>query len=188
MKTLLCCLGRKAKHKIWLSQLNLWTGSRRNVVKDSPFPSPSTRSFKLYHRLVPHKRACLQVSSFELTNSISHCKIIEKLTFRRITLKGEGPYFPSVTRKSSHKTDDKPEADSAPILPTSLHQCSVYGYLKLFKATRKGKKSKQDGFSHPSIDLWTFRTESRAITDCANPFYFDSAFCCFSFHQNFSLW
>ena len=131
MKTLLCCLGRKAKHKIWSSQLSLWTGSRRNAVKDSPCPSPSAHSFKLYYRPIPHKRAWLQVSSFELTNSISHCKIIEKLTFRRLTLTGEAPYFPSVTRKSTHKTDDKPEADGALILPTSLHQCSV---LRVFKA------------------------------------------------------
>ena len=64
-----------------------------------------------------------------------------------------------------------------PFYPPLSIGAPFYGYLKLFKATRKGKKSKQDGFSHPSIDLWTFRTESPAITDCANPFSFGSAFC-----------
>ena len=51
---------------------------------------------------------------------------------------GNSPYFPSATRNST--STDKAEAGGALILHPSLHQCTI---LRVFKATRKGKKSKQ---------------------------------------------
>ena len=51
---------------------------------------------------------------------------------------GNGPYFPSATRNST--STDKAEAGGALILHPSLHQCTI---LRVLKATRKGKKSKQ---------------------------------------------
>lgn len=48
----------------------------------------------------------------------------------------------SVTCHSTLTSPDTPEVDGALISPTP-HQCSVLGYSKLLKATRKGKKSKQ---------------------------------------------
>ena len=53
----------------------------------------------------------------------------------------ESPYLTSITRNSN--STDKPEVDGALILLPSLHQCSDLRYLKLIKATQKGKKSKQ---------------------------------------------
>lgn len=84
----------------------------------------------------------------------------------------KGPHFVSVTRNCNHQNDIF-EADGVFILPPSLHQCSVYGYLEVLEATRKGKQSKQ-GFeittgnrsrgpaASPCI-------EGRAVTNYANP-------------------
>ena len=61
------------------------------------------------------------------------------IAYQRGVEKGKsksGPYFPSVTCKSTKA--DKPEVNGALILTPSLQQCSV-----LLKATREGKKSKQ---------------------------------------------
>ena len=46
-----------------------------------------------------------------------------------------------------------------------------YGYLKLLKATRKGNKSLR---SYPGIELWTSRTEGRALTNCADLLLFSA--------------
>ena len=58
---------------------------------------------------------------------------------------GNGPYFPSATRNST--SINKADAGVALILPPSppplSNSAPFYGYLKLLKATRKGKKSKQ---------------------------------------------
>ena len=51
---------------------------------------------------------------------------------------GNSPYFPSATRNST--STDKAEAGGALILHPSLHRCTI---LRVSKATRKGKKSKQ---------------------------------------------
>ena len=56
---------------------------------------------------------------------------------------GNGPYFPSATRNST--SINKADAGVALILPPPplSNSAPFYGYLKLLKATRKGKKSKQ---------------------------------------------
>ena len=59
---------------------------------------------------------------------------------------GNGPYFPSATRNRT--STDRAKASGALILPPSPPlslsiSAPFYGYLKLLKATQKGKKSKQ---------------------------------------------
>ena len=51
------------------------------------------------------------------------------------------PYFTLVA--GNHHLTNKPEADGVLILPPSLRQCAILWYLKLLKATGKGKKSKE---------------------------------------------
>ena len=62
---------------------------------------------------------------------------------------GNSPYFPSATRNST--STDKAEAGGALILHPSLHQCTI---LRVFKATRKGKKSKQRFEVTPRNCIW----------------------------------
>ena len=63
-------------------------------------------------------------------------------TERQKEVKIKGPYFLSVAR-DSHLTN-KPKAINARILSPSLSiSVPFYGYLKLLKATRKGRKSKE---------------------------------------------
>ena len=53
------------------------------------------------------------------------------------------------------------------VYPLSISGPS-YGYLKLHKATWKGKKLKKDLRSRMGIELKTSRTKGRVLTDCGN--------------------
>ena len=44
-----------------------------------------------------------------------------------------------------------------------------YGFLKLLKATQKGKKSKEGFVLTPGNELRTSRAEGSELTSCANP-------------------
>ena len=67
----------------------------------------------------------------------------------------------SVTRNNN--STDKPKADGALILPSSLDQCCVLPDLKQVYASRKGKN--KDLRSHLEIELETSREESRTLTN-----------------------
>ena len=75
---------------------------------------------------------------------------------------GNGPYFPSATRNST--STDKAEAVGALILHPSLHQFTI---LRVFKATRKGKKSKQRFEVLKKKHLGIVFGNSRALTHYA---------------------
>ena len=85
--------------------------------------------------------------------------------------KVKSPYFTSVAR-NGHLTN-KPEAESALILPPpprfilSNSAATFNGYLKLLKATRKGKKSK--GGFEVTIEPGISRRKGCALTNCAKP-------------------
>ena len=86
--------------------------------------------------------------------------------------KVKSPYFTSVAR-NGHLTN-KPEVESALILPPppsrfilSNSAATFNGYLKLLKATRKGKKSK--GGFEVTIEPGISRRKGCALTNCAKP-------------------
>ena len=99
--------------------------------------------------------------------------------------KVKSPYFTSVAR-NGHLTN-KPEAESALILrppppPRFIFSNSAArfnGYLKLLKATRKGKKSK--GGFEVTIEPGISRRKGCALTNCAKPSFFllAKAPCCY---------
>ena len=88
--------------------------------------------------------------------------------------KVKSPYFTSVAR-NGHLTN-KPETDGALILPPlpgpplSNSAATFNRYLKLLKATRKGKEWKE-GFD-VTIELGISRREGCALPNCANPSFF----------------
>lgn len=73
-------------------------------------------------------------------------------------VKAKAPYFMSVTRNNTW---------GRPCVYFTLFP-SFYGDLKLHKATWKGKKLKKDLRSRMGIELKTFRTKGRVLTECAN--------------------
>ena len=99
--------------------------------------------------------------------------------------KVKSPYFTSVAR-NGHLTN-KPETDGAlilpppppPVPPLSNSAATFNGYLKLLKATRKGKEWKE-GFD-VTIELGISRREGCALTNCAKPsvFLLAKAPCCY---------
>ena len=98
----------------------------------------------------------LKIISLILFPQASQPSINQKKKFKSL-------YFKSVARNCH--VSNKPKDDSAVILPpSSLSMLRLTG-------TRKGKKSKEiiQLSSHLRIELWTSRTEGRALTNCANP-------------------
>ena len=91
---------------------------------------------------------------------------------RQKKVKIKSPYFLSVAR-DSHLTN-KPVAINARILPPSLSiSAPFYGYLKLLKATRKGRKSKE-GFVVTSGNRTRDIPHRRSqLTNRANPSSFN---------------
>ena len=83
-----------------------------------------------------------------------------KKTYKQITMKvkAKAPYFMSVTRNITWDRQCVHFTLSPPF----------YGYLKLHKATWKGKKLIKVFRSQIGIELKTSRTKGRMLTECAN--------------------
>ena len=60
-------------------------------------------------------------------------------------------------------------------IPSLFISAPFYGYLKLLKKLRgKERSRKKNSRSHLGIELWTSHTEGCPLTNCSNPFSFQS--------------